>query len=104
MHQYLHAVPADVLAPVLTAASSTEVQIEWRMPLTPNGVIVRYTLYRITEGDGEMLVVSFGEVGRHVVGGLDAFTEYEFLLEACTSVGCNRSESASVVTLESGES
>ena len=51
-----------------------------------------------------MLVASFTEVGNYTVGGLEPFTEYVFLVEACTSVGCNRSDVNSVVTLESGES
>ena len=50
-----------------------------------------------------MLVVSFSEVGSYIVGDLEPFTEYVFQVEACTSVGCNRSDINSVVTLESGE-
>lgn len=50
-----------------------------------------------------MLVASFSEVGSYTVGGLEPFTEYVFLVEACTSVGCNRSDTNSVITLESGE-
>ena len=88
--------------PVLSAVSSTEIQIIWSTPQSPNGIIVSYRLYRINEG-GEMLVASFSEVGSHIIGGLEPFTEYMFLLEACTSVGCNRSEAESVITLESGE-
>ena len=55
-------------------------------------------------GGGEMLVAQFSEVDNHTVGGLEPFTEYSFLVEACTSVGCNRSDVNSVITLESGES
>lgn len=51
-----------------------------------------------------MMVASFNDVGSHVIGGLQPFTEYEFLVEACTLVGCNRSGAESVVTLESGKS
>jgi usherin len=92
------------LEPVLSAVSSSEVQIDWNIPLSPNGIIISYTIYRITVGGGEMLVASLSEVGSYTVGGLEPFTEYVFLVEACTSVGCNRSDVNSIVTLESGES
>ena len=102
-------VPEGVLEPVLSAVSSSEVQIEWNTPQFPNGVIISYSLYGITgggggQGGGDMLVASFTDVGNYTVGGLEPFTEYVFLVEACTSVGCNRSDVNSVVTLESGES
>ena len=100
---FLLTVPEGVLEPVLSAVSSSEVQIDWNTPQFPNGIIVSYTLYRITAGGGEMLVASFSEVGSYIVGDLEPFTEYVFLVEACTSVGCNRSDVNSVVTLESGE-
>ncbi len=96
-------VPEGVLEPVLSAVSSSEVQIDWNIPLSPNGIIVSYTIYRITMGGGEMLVASLREVGSYTVGGLEPFTEYVFLVEACTSVGCNRSDVNSIFTLESGE-
>ena len=97
-------VPEEVLVPVLSAVSSSEIQINWSIPQFPNGMIISYSLYRITGGGGEMLVASFGEVGNYTVGGLEPFTEYVFLVEACTSVGCNRSDVNSVITLESGKS
>lgn len=103
IHKSFFTVPEEVLEPVLSAVSSSEVQIDWNTPQFPNGIIVSYTLYRITVGGGEMLVASFSEVGSYTVGGLEPFTEYVFLVEACTSVGCNRSDVNSVITLESGE-
>lgn len=101
LQHFTHAVPEGVLAPTLSAISSTEVQIDWSTPQSPNGIIVVYNLYRIT-GDEETLETFFSEVSSYVVGGLEPFTEYMFLVEACTTVGCNRSAVASVVTLESG--
>ena len=100
---FLFTVPEGVLEPVLSAVSSSEIQIDWNTPQLPNGIIVSYTLYRITAGGGEMLVASFSEVGSYIVGDLEPFTEYVFLVEACTSVGCNRSDINSVITLESGK-
>ena len=96
------AVPEGVQMPVLSALSSTEIQVDWIVPLSPNGVIQRYVLYRVF-GEGEMLVASFDQVTSYIVSGLEPFTKYSFVLEACTSVGCNRSEPSSTVTLESGE-
>lgn len=90
------------MAPVLTAVSSTEIQISWNVPQFPNGAILSYGIYRVV-GNGETLEATFNGVGSYVVGGLEPFTEYAFLMEACTSIGCNRSEAASALTLESGE-
>ena len=103
MHMKTSAVPEGVQVPVLSPVSSSEIQIDWSTPQYPNGIIVSYSIYRVTGGDGEMLVASFGEVDSFIVGGLEPFTEYTFLVEACTSVGCNRSDVNFVITLESGE-
>lgn len=97
------AVPEGVLVPVLMALSSTEIQISWSQPQFPNGVIQRYGLYGVSNNMEMMLIASFNGVASYIVDGLQPFTEYSFLIEACTSVGCNRSEVTSTLTLESGE-
>ena len=50
-----------------------------------------------------MLLLISSDVGSHVVEGLQPFTEYGFLVEACTAVGCNESDTATAFTLESGK-
>lgn len=96
-------VPEGVLAPILTAVSSSEIQVNWALPQSPNGIILNYNLYIMTVEDGERLVATLSAVDSFTVGSLEPFNEYVFFVEACTSVGCNRSEMASAVTLESGE-
>ncbi len=50
-----------------------------------------------------ILLLLSSDTGSHTVEGLDPFTEYHFLVEACTEVNCTASELATVRTLESGE-
>ena len=55
------------------------------------------------DGESETLAASSGVTGSAVVDELQPFTEYFFVLEACTAVGCNRSEVVSGFTQESGK-
>ena len=106
----LFAVPSSVQPPALVAESSSQLRVTWSLPLTPNGDIVLYTVFRV-ERDGsssssngsEIPVASSPSPGTTLVTGLLPFTEYFFLLEACTALGCARSPLSSVTTLESGQ-
>lgn len=91
-------------APLLEAVSSTSVRVTWIEPSTPNGVIVLYRVLAVSLVSGEQrLLLLSGSVGQELVEGLQPYTEHGFLLEACTTVGCNASQVASVFTLESSE-
>ncbi len=56
-----------------------------------------------TEGQTRIPLLLSSSTGSHTVEGLEPFTEYFFLVEACTAVGCAESDVASTFTLESGE-
>lgn len=58
----------------------------------------------VTLGSQTRLPLLFAsDPGSHIVEGLEPFTEYYFLVEACTVIGCAESDTASAFTLESGE-
>ena len=48
------------------------------------------------------LLLSSGETGSFVVDDLRPFTEYGFLVEACTAAGCGESSTETAFTAESG--
>ena len=98
-------VPSSVQPPALVAESSTQIRVSWSLPLSPNGAIVRYTVFRVGGQDstGEVQVASAPTPGSALVGGLLPFVEYFFVLEACTALGCARSQPSSTFTLESGQ-
>lgn len=103
MHTHTHTAPNGVDPPTISALSSSELQITWKEPNFPNGIIRRYGIYQITSVTSEVLIGSFStEPGSLIVSDLLPFTEYSFLLEVCTSVDCSRSNVASERTLEGG--
>ena len=50
----------------------------------------------------EEVVASSGMTGNTLVTGLTAFTNYSFLVEACTAAGCTNSSITTTATLEIG--
>ena len=98
-------VPEGVLSPAVTALSSSQLRVEWFEPLFPNGLILNYSLLLLSpaEDEGARLLTSSPSPGQLEVASLRPFTLYSFLLEVCTTVGCNSSQPGSGTTLESGE-
>ena len=96
--------PSGVYPPQVTAVSSTSLQVNWTEPATPNGVITNYSIFTTTaEGNRDSLLTSSSFPGFHVLGGLEPFTEYGFLVEVCTVAGCNMSDVQIGRTGESGK-
>ncbi|XP_041351149.1 usherin-like [Gigantopelta aegis] len=89
--------PEQVVSPTVNVITSSMLQIKWRPPGKPNGVIIMYRIifldidnfYNKTE-DERMLIVT----------NVTPYTKYRVLLEACTSAGCTRSDTVTVTTLE----
>ena len=80
--------PTNISAPSLLPLSPTSIRATWVQPSIPNGAaILEYRLYidnqRIFQGNGATFL--------YLVTGLDIFTTYQFLLEACTSTCANSS-------------
>eukprot|EP00118_Oscarella_pearsei_P005184 m.23504 g.23504 ORF g.23504 m.23504 type:complete len:5054 (+) comp28492_c0_seq1:2267-17428(+) len=88
------AAPEGVSAPSLKAVSSSEIEVKWIVPLQPNGIIQRYTLYRL----GVIVHRSFDF--KFDDSGLDPFTSYAYTLEVCTAARCTNSSASSVLTQE----
>lgn len=94
----IEGVPSGLAPPMLTPISADSIRAMWIPPTTPNGVIVRYELVRMTS---ELNVTVFTDLAlTATASGLLPFTEYSFLVRACTITGCGMSESAQARTLE----
>jgi usherin len=100
----LEGAPTGVQSPTLTALSATSISASWVEPETTNGVISRYELVRVTIGSESVIVseeiVFTGLAMSATVTGLRPFTDYFFVVRACTSGGCGSSEPSSVRTSE----
>ena len=100
----LEGAPTGVQSPTLTALSATSISASWVEPGITNGVISRYELVRVTLGSESVIIseeiVFTGLVMSATVGGLRPFTNYFFVVRACTSGGCGSSEPSPVRTLE----
>ena len=100
----LEGAPTGVQSPNLMALSATSVSASWVEPGTTNGVISRYELVRVTLGSESVIVseeiVFTGLSLSATVMGLRPFTDYFFVVRACTSGGCGSSEPSFVRTLE----
>lgn len=91
------AAPSGFDPPTLSAVSATSMQVSWKIPAHPNGVIVNYTVYR----DGEMVYSGGPSQMNYIVPGLLFWTEYTFRVQACTDRGCTLSTGATARTLPS---
>ena len=100
----LEGAPTGVQSPNLTALSATSVSASWVESGTTNGVISRYELVRVTLGSESGIIseeiVFTGLSLSATVMGLQPFTDYFFVVRACTSGGCGSSEPSTVRTLE----
>ncbi|XP_015250616.1 PREDICTED: usherin-like [Cyprinodon variegatus] len=94
-------VPEDVEPPVVTAVSSTSLHINWSVPSRPNGVIQRYHLNQTGVGT---IVTHSGGRKNYTVTGLQPYSDYSFLVVACTTVGCAASEPSTGRTMQASPS
>ena len=88
--------PEGVGTPNVTALNATALGVSWQTPSEPNGVIVSYALYIVYRGGVELgspynTFMGAGDQFSTVVSGLQPFTEYGLVLQACTSGGCSNS-------------
>ncbi|XP_055085949.1 usherin [Periophthalmus magnuspinnatus] len=90
-------VPEGVLPPVVTALSSTSLTVTWTQPSRPNGAIQRYYLNQTSVGT---ILTHTDGAQNYTVMGLQPYTEYTFVLVACTAVGCGASSPSTGRTLQ----
>ncbi|KAM5300669.1 usherin [Glossophaga mutica] len=82
------------LQPPVAKSLPNSLLVSWNPPKKANGIITQYSLYM----DGMLLYSGSGE--NYTVTGLAVFTPHQFLLSACTHVGCTNS---SLVTLRTAQ-
>ena len=84
-----------------SAVSATTILLTWSEPLTPNGVIISFTISYSLFGSQEVIVVNNTE--SYLAAGLEADTVYVFELYASTRVGPGPSAQIQERTIESGK-
>uniref|UniRef100_A0A3B3X6F7 Usher syndrome 2A (autosomal recessive, mild) n=1 Tax=Poecilia mexicana TaxID=48701 RepID=A0A3B3X6F7_9TELE len=94
-------VPEDVKPPAVKAISSSSLHVSWSVPSRPKGVIQRYQLNQTGVGT---IFTHTGGLRNYTVTGLQPYTDYSFVLVACTTVGCAASEPSTGRTLQASPS
>ena len=95
-------IPTGVQPPLLKVISSTSIQVNWSLPIYPNGKIIFYNVTIFLFGEFRSLIPkdSLGEMMSLTVSGLLPFTSYTFRVYACSAKGCGSSSLASIVTFQ----
>ena len=80
---------AQAISPTSAELNSSAVLLTWSAPVTPNGLIARYEVYRYDPPSYAVpvKVVTVGE-NQTAVGGLRPYTAYRFTVRACNSFAC----------------
>ena len=86
--------PEDVLPPALDPVSPFAINVTIRVPLKPNGVIIRYELYHNNNLVKNDTLLHFQSVG------LQPYSRHTYRVRACTAKGCGESSPASIYTLD----
>ena len=97
--------PEGIPAPQLAAINSTTVSAAWLAPDEPNGIISRYELLVVTAGGQPLDPAMLAHAGpgtqlSATVFNLQPFTDYGFVVQACTLGGCNTGPQGTVTTGE----
>uniref|UniRef100_H3A4S8 Usherin n=1 Tax=Latimeria chalumnae TaxID=7897 RepID=H3A4S8_LATCH len=97
-------IPEDLHPPTVTALSPTALQLSWREPGKPNGIIREYQIYQnaiiptISVFKWCRLLMSSGNSRVHSYLWPHAY--YSFAITACTSAGCSTSQPSIGRTLQ----
>uniref|UniRef100_A0A8B9DD56 Usherin n=1 Tax=Anser cygnoides TaxID=8845 RepID=A0A8B9DD56_ANSCY len=91
-------VPESVQPPDVSALNSTALHLSWIAPKKPNGIIREYQISQVGKG---LIYTDTGSKMQHTLSGLQPYTNYSFILTACTSAGCASSQPLSGQTLQS---
>ena len=87
--------PTFVAPPDVITVSAYAIRIEWEVPIEPNGLIIGYTIYRDDVAVGVVLNMLV-----YTDTSLSPFTDYSYMIEACTSAGCTNSTATMNATFE----
>ncbi|XP_074120778.1 usherin [Sminthopsis crassicaudata] len=85
--------PEEVQPPVAKSLPNTLI-LFWSLPQRANGIITQYSLYM----DDMLIYTGYSE--NYTVTDLAVFTPHQFLLTACTIVGCTNSSQVTLFTAQ----
>ena len=93
--------PEEIQPPILKALSAYSVEIRWERPGRPNGVITGYNISRVND-TGHVIKLWQGNNMVLVDNSSDIrpYTNYTYIITACTNVGCADGPRGFVTTLE----
>lgn len=74
--------PDGLIPPILIVVNSTAIQVTWKPPTSPNGIITSYSILFNNED------IEVGISFEYLATNLLPATEYSFRIEACTRLGC----------------
>ncbi|MEE6473903.1 hypothetical protein FKM82_010212 [Ascaphus truei] len=89
----LQEAPGDVQMPMAESFPNW-LHVYWSSPKKPNGIITQYILYL----NGSQIYI--GNETEYNVSALATFTPHQFLLTACTVVGCTNSSQVTLLTAQ----
>lgn len=97
--------PSDVSGAHLVAISSSTILITIFLPSTPNGIITEYNITRASTSIHPIpIVISVPDPApdntSYIDENLQPYTNYTYIVTACTSAGCTVGPSSSIFTLE----
>lgn len=87
--------PEDFIDPIFTNVESNSLVISWSEPLSPNGIIINYSVFF---ANGTIIFDGFSNFTS--INGLSPFTNYSFVVTVCNSADCLDSNTVTVTTLE----
>ena len=94
--------PEYVQAAVLEVLGTNSIKIVWDPPSQKNGELTQYQIYRTTlQGDSISVQVYTGLNREFTDTGLLPYTQYIYVIEACTIAGCTNSSFNNATTDES---
>ncbi|KPP71102.1 usherin-like, partial [Scleropages formosus] len=102
--QTSEAPPEELDPPVVTATGPTVIEVRWRPPRKPNGLIRAYYIHRRPLGTERELLIFIWSEGplefTDASSSLQPFSEYEYCLKALNNEGSTYSQWASALTME----
>ncbi|NXU70580.1 USH2A protein, partial [Oreotrochilus melanogaster] len=90
-------VPEHVQPPDVSTLNSTSLHLSWIAPKKPNGIIREYQISQVGKG---LIYTDAASRMQYTLSGLQPYTNYSFVLTACTSAGCASSQPLSGQTLQ----
>jgi usherin len=98
LHEVLNVVFAGIDPPSLVVASPFLLEIYWKSPTTPNGIITTYRLFRSVNGlPASPWFTANGSVYSAVDATVQPQQQYQYLLQAATMAGATNSSAAVVI-------